>query len=413
MPFLFFLCIEAPAFFFHYLTIKRLFHIKRSYFAHLVILFIATLLVGMVIFIGDWDNLPPTFLIYLAGIQYACEGSRAKKLTLALMLSSTIFAYNAFLNNIVQIITNYWQTNLLRLPFSVLLYLIMRFRGPDAETELGDSLWHLMLLLTFTPLGIVLSIVLIPRPDIKEPWWLLFLYTVLLFIALFSLIGLLWAIAVLSKQRKLEQQNLYAEMNRKYYESMKQQHFEIRRLKHDLSNHLHTISLLPAGEKETYITGLLESPAFVQRMNYCGDETVNAVLSVKEQLMRQQDITLRLKLDISAELPFDKADICVLFANALDNAIESCLTFPAEQRFIELTARHQKGMLALSIKNPSSLSIEAGHLPSTTKSDAEHHGYGLRSMEEIVKHYQGNLEVSADHGVFELFLYLPESRKKA
>ncbi len=401
------LCTELVAYILHYLTIKRLFIIKKSLPAKFVRLFISILLIGMVIYIGDWGNLPPTFVLYLAGIQYACEGSRIKKLTLALMLASTVFAWNALLDNIVPA-HDHWQTIPFRILFSILLYLIMRFRGPDAETELGKSLWRLMLFLTLPPTGIVLSIVLVPENRVAEQRWILLLYTVLLLLVLFSLVGLLWAIAVLSKHRKLEQQNFYAEMNRKYYESMKQQHFEIRRLKHDLSNHLHAISLLPAGEKEAYIADLLESPALLQRMNYCGDDTVNAVLSVKEQLMRQQNIALSLKLDIPEMLPFDNADICVLFANALDNAIESCLAFPEKQRYIELTARHQKGMLALSIKNPASLSIEAGHLPSTTKPDAEHHGYGLRSMEEIVNHYKGDLKIKALDGVFELFLYLPE-----
>ena len=403
------LFLEIPAYIFHYLTIRRLFTVKKSFFAHLVLLFISLLMVSMIIFIGDWDNLPPTFLLYLAGIQYACTDSRAKKFTLALMLASTVFAWNVFLDNILEFYSIIRTMILMRTFFSVLLYLLVRFYGPEKETELKDSLWYLMLLLTFAPSGIVFSIVLIPQMDSPKPLWLPYLYTALLFLSLFSFIGLLWAITVLSRQQKLEQQSLYAEMNRQYYESMKQQHFEIRRLKHDLSNHLHTILFLPDAEKEDYITHLLESPGLTQKMDYCGDQTVNAVLSVKEQIMQQQDISLRLKLDIPGELPFANADICVLFANALDNAIESCIRFPGKQRFIEITARHQKGILAFSIKNPASVSLEAGNrLPSTTKSDTRNHGYGLRSIEEIVTYYHGSLEVnSADH-VFELFLYLPE-----
>ena len=373
----------------------------------------------MIIFIGDWYNLPPTFLLYLAGIQYACKDSRAKKFSLALMLSSTVFAWNIFLDNILELYENPWNMALSRTFFSVLLYLLIRFWGPDRETELGNSLWHLMSFLTLAPMGIVLSIVLIADEGWK-PFRFLFLYTALLILTILSFIGLLWTIAVLSKQKKLEQQSLYAEMNQAYYESMKRQHFEIRRLKHDLSNHLHTILFLPPEERKDYITRLLESPGFTQRTDYCGDMTVNAVLSVKDALMREHDISLTYRLDLAEELPFEKADICVLFANPLDNAIESCLAFLPEKRYIELTARHQKGLLVLSVKNPSSLSIETEKsdkdspqkftesiLPST-KPDSKHHGYGLRSVEEIVKRYQGSLEVSAKGGVFELFLYLPE-----
>lgn len=430
MPLVF--LIELPAYFFHYLTIKRLFPVKghcpprsgsqnkKSLLARFVLLFISILLVSMIIFIGDWDNLPPTFLIYLIGIQYACEGSTAKKLTLSLMLTSTVFAWNTLLDNILFHL-EFFQTACMRLFFSIVLYSIIRFLGPDTETELEDSLWYLIMFLALAPLGIVLGIVLIP-PQSFVPKWLLPLYGVLLSLSLFSFFALLWAIAVLAKQQKLKQQNLYAEMNQNYYESMRQQHYEIRRLKHDLSNHLHTLSLLPESEKEGYIAHLLKSPTFTQRIDYCGDTTVNAVLSIKDSLIQENGISLTLKLDIPEELPFEKSDICVLFANALDNAIESCLKFPKEERFIELTARHQKGMLAMSFKNPTKKpdTILSGteerkssetFFPST-KSDKKHHGYGLRSMHAIVKQYQGNLEINVSNGVFELFLYLPESAKR-
>lgn len=411
----FVILFEIPGYIFHYLTIRRLFRIKRFWPAHAVLLFISFLIVSMVIFIGDWYNLPPTFFLYLSGIQYACTDSLYKKLSLSLMLSSTVFAWNIFLDSILQLYDSPGKMILLRSLFSVFLYFLIRFMGPDKETELGKSLWHLMSFLTLAPMGIVLSIVLISDEEWTFSLRILFLYSALLLLTILSFIGLLLTIAVLSKQKKLEQQSLYAEMNQAYYDAMKRQHFEIRRLKHDLSNHLHTLSLLPAQEKDNYIAHLLDSPGFIQRTDYCADMTVNAVLSVKETAMRENNISLTCKLDLPEELPFKKADICVLFANPLDNAIESCLALPKEKRFIELNARHQKGILALSIRNPiESIPIPkkkdkpSKSLPSTTKSDKKYHGYGLRSMDTIVSYYQGNMQINADNGVFELFLYLPE-----
>lgn len=407
---------EIPGYIFHYLTIRRLFRIKRFWPAHAVLLFISFLIVSMVIFIGDWYNLPLTFFLYLSGIQYACTDSPYKKLSLSLMLSSTVFAWNIFLDSILQLYDSPGEMILLRVLFSVFLYLLIRFMGPDKETELGKSLWRLMSFLTLAPMGIVLSIVLIADEEWTFSLRHLFLYSVLLLLTILSFIGLLLTIAVFSKQKKLEQQSLYAEMNQAYYDAMKRQHFEIRRLKHDLSNHLHTLSLLPAQEKDNYIAHLLESPGFIQRTDYCADMTVNAVLSVKETAMRENNISLTYKLDLPEELPFKKVDICVLFANPLDNAIESCLALPKEKRFIELTARYRKGILALSIKNPTESAPPISKkkdkasksLPSTTKSDKKYHGYGLRSMDTIVTHYKGSMEINADNDIFELFLYLPE-----
>lgn len=157
--------------------------------------------------------------------------------------------------------------------------------------------------------------------------------------ALFSFVGLLWTTVVLSRQRKLEQQSMYAEMNRKYYESMEQQHFEIRRMRHDMANHLQTLSVLPEKEKEEYIRNLLDNTTAIRNLHYCGDSTVNAVLTVKATAMEELGIRFSYKIDIPTELLWSKTDICTLFANALDNAIEACRQLPGEMRLITLESR--------------------------------------------------------------------------
>lgn len=391
---------------FHYKILTYLFFVKKKRFFKAFLFFISYLISNMVIFIHDWNNLPPTFLVYIVGTLYFCEGNTARKLTLSSMLASIVFTWNIIADNLIWNISgSFFYADLSTLLFMVILYLIILKWGPDRKTDLENSLWHLLLLLTLIPLGIVFSIVLLSNTYRFE-----MLHMTLLFFTLLSFIGLLWAIAVLAKQQQLELQNLYREMNQKYYEIMEHQHFEIRRLKHDLANHLQAISVLPDQEKDSYISNLLGSPALTQRTDYCGDSTINAVLSVKEEKMKENQISLHTKLDILSELPFKKTDICAVFANALDNAIESCKKFEAEKRSIELTASSRKGLFVLSIKNPSDLILKENNLPLTSKADSYLHGYGLRSIQEIVNRYHGHMDISAGNGFFELFLYIPDKK---
>ncbi len=44
---------------------------------------------------------------------------------------------------------------------------------------------------------------------------------------------------------------------------------------------------------------------------------------------------------------------------------------------------------------------------ATTKPDKENHGFGLKTMQEIVERYHGELELKTKDGIFELFLYMP------
>ena len=235
---------------------------------------------------------------------------------------------------------------------------------------------------------------------------------VLLFLVLFSFVGLLWTTVVLSRQRKLEQQSMYAEMNRKYYESMEQQHFEIRRLRHDMANHLQTLSVLPEREKNEYIQNLLDSMTVIRNLHYCGDSTINAVLTVKASAMEEFGIKFLYKLDIPTELPLSKTAICTLFANALDNAIEACKQLPKETRLITLESRMQKGMFVLSVKNPlskDSTLIQDNKQKGmfvTTKADVKNHGIGLKSMEDVVRQKEGKMELHVQNGEFELFLFI-------
>lgn len=366
------------------------------------------LLSGMIIYIGDWANLPPTFLIFLFCVWFCCEGSLLQKITVGLMFASTGFAFNALIDNFM--LFYFGQSAYVRPLFWLLIYIGLRHYAPERDYELSPSLWKLLLMLTLTPLGIVLSCVLLTDGyDIFPSANLL--YLILLTIALLTFIGLLWAIIVLAKQTKLEQEHMLSGINQKYYEEMERQHFEIRRLRHDLANHLQAVAALPENNKDAYIQKLLDDPAVTHTLNCTGDSTVNAVLSSKDQIIKENSIAFHLKAEIPAELPFEKPDVCAIFANALDNAIEACLKLPEGQRKISLETKAEKGLFVLSINNPAMESAaKTGILPKTTKKDTFSHGLGLKSIHEVVKRYNGQMEIKTENNCFQLFLYLPLSQ---
>ena len=146
--------------------------------------------------------------------------------------------------------------------------------------------------------------------------------------------------------------------------------------------------------------------------------------------MERHDILMKTVIDIPVELPFDKTDLCALYANALDNAIEACLKLPKAERIINLKSKAQKGLFCLEVTNPlpSLAEISPGQIeqkpkenaymklknalqesviPSTSKSDKHNHGFGLKSINEIVERYHGSLELKAENQAFNLFLYIP------
>ena len=393
-----------------------------------LLMFLGCWLLGnVVIFIGDAFNILAMFPCFLLFILVSCEGSIWKKIAVGSMYASTIFSFSALRDNYLLQPLYYWHsgpsagefvflscraflsviTNIL---LSLFLYMGIRKFAPDKDYALPDNLWRLLFLLTIPPLGITLGITTLH--DIKSP--LPTEYPALLSISLLSFISLLWCVTVLARQQKLEQQGMFMEINRKYYNAMEQQHFEVRRLKHDLANHIQVLAALPKEQQESYIRNLSSLTDSMQPLSYCGDATVNAVLSVKKTAMDRCGIRMEMSVDIPSGLPFHKTDICALYANALDNAMEACMKLDKPARTIILKSRAQKGLFCLEVRNPvpdtpqnPEISGKSGCILPTSKEDAANHGYGLRSIREIVERYHGRMEWNIVDGAFDLFLYIP------
>lgn len=403
---------------FLYLSLGRLIPVKEKWYCRMAVYFGCWLMLSMIIFIGDWANLPPALGVFLLIVCRCCRGSRLKRLTVGFMLASVVFAFNGFHDNCL----NYFLRELpdeiyfggsLRFLLALFLYLWIRRRSPEPDFELSPTLWKLLLLLTLSPLGIELALVLLRSPFSGWDGGTILADTALFLLAFFAFVGLLWAMLVLDRQQQLEQEYALAQHYRKYYEALEQQQFEIRRLKHDLANHLQILRALPEVERNDYIDSIIENQAFSKVLAYCADSTVNAVLTAKENLMRQKGIRFYVKVEIGQELWMERADICALFANALDNAVEACEKLTEGQREISLEVRQGKGLLVVKTEN-SCLKIENGErgsLSKTTKKDTANHGFGLRSIREVVKKYGGHMEIDQAAGRFTLFLYLPQEKK--
>lgn len=401
-------------------AIQYLIQISEKKWKRLLLLVSSAGLLAMVIFIGDKINVLFTAILFLWAVWLTCEGSFWKRMEIGLLFASTILAFNALRDNYylnVMDIYLYQDNYMLRKIilsglFTIFLYLGIRKFAPDKNYMLSDSTWRLLLLLTATPFSIMLSIITLY--NIEQHHTMLIKvhqeFAVELFLVLVSFIGVFWAIIVLAKQQKLEQQNTLAEINRNYYQLMEQQHIEIRRIKHDMANHLSVLSALPQEQREDYIKDLTERVMEIHPLYYCGDATINAVLSVKESMISRNEIQWKIQLDITKELPFEKVDICALFANAIDNAVEACAKQTKDRRKITLKCKAQKGLFCMTVINPAPPFNEEALQKmtiATTKPDKENHGFGLKTMQEIVERYHGELELKTEDGLFELFLYMP------
>ena len=107
-------------------------------------------------------------------------------------------------------------------------------------------------------------------------------------------------------------------------------------------------------------------------------------------------------------------DIYSLFGNMLDNAINAVEQLAApDERLIGLTVSAlDGGMLLIHEENffAGRLAFQDG-LPQTTQADRFGHGYGMKSMQLLVKKYGGTMQLHAQGHIFSLDILIPAAQE--
>ena len=290
------------------------------------------------------------------------------------------------------------------------LWLLLRRRLPREPVVLSRRLWKLVLGLAAMPLCALIAVVLLTfrRYDSIEVNTVAMYQgmVVLPFVFLTSLV-LLFAILILADHERLEQANRLAGLREVYYQGLRQQETQVRRLRHDLRNHLTAVrGFLEQGDEQGaigYLDQIAGSPALRGTRRLCENEAANAVLTAKAEAMEREGVAADFAVFLPRDLPVADMDLCALLGNALDNAIEG--SRGAGERRITIRCKADKGLFMLRVENTLGGAVQPDL--ATTKTDKSAHGFGIPGMREIAERYGGTLDAGVRDNGFELVVCLP------
>lgn len=183
---------------------------------------------------------------------------------------------------------------------------------------------------------------------------------------------------------------------------------------HDLK---HQIAVLRSEEdpkkREEFLNRMEEEIRQYEAQNKTGNKVLDTVLTTKSLYCAKHGITFTCVADGTLLDFMDVMDICSIFGNALDNAIECELKIQEkEKRLIHVTVSKQKQFLILRFENycEETLQYQEG-TPITTKKEKEFHGYGLKSIQYTVNKYDGAVSMNLEDNWFELKVLIPIVQK--
>lgn len=141
---------------------------------------------------------------------------------------------------------------------------------------------------------------------------------------------------------------------------------------------------------------------------HTGNDTLNIILSEKSMVCRGKQIRFTCMADGSRIDFIKEIDIYTLFANLLDNAIESACQQAEDQRSIFLVIKSKENFLSIHEENFYSGNIKyMNRVLLTTKNDEIYHGFGIKSMIQIVEHYHGTLNWNTKNDMFSVNILIP------
>lgn len=184
----------------------------------------------------------------------------------------------------------------------------------------------------------------------------------------------------------------------------------LNRKYHDLK---HQIAALRAEQdpavRERWLNEMESDIRTYEAQNKTGNTTLDTVLTGKSLYCQKHGITLSVVADGNSLAGLDVMDICTIFGNAMDNAIECELRIPDKsKRMIHLYLTTQKQFLTLRVENycPEPIDFLRG-LPVSRKRDSTNHGFGLKSIRHTAEKYGGTMTVTADNEWFVLKVLIP------
>lgn len=198
---------------------------------------------------------------------------------------------------------------------------------------------------------------------------------------------------------------------RNYQDSMEFIHIKYHDLKHQIAG----LRIETDEEKrKKWLDAMEEEVSTFGNMQRTGNLVLDTILAAKIFHCRKNNISITCVADGSLLDFMHVTDICSIFGNALDNAIEHVALIPEpEKRLIHVTVSSRKNFVFIKVENYCDTPIQKDErsLIKTTKVDKNNHGFGLSSIRATAEKYGGAVDFGQQNDWFYLIILIPDGQR--
>ena len=201
-----------------------------------------------------------------------------------------------------------------------------------------------------------------------------------------------------------------------YYMKQSKDMENIRRLSHDIKNHLEALKEnIELEQKIEYINGIERKLNKYQSYYKSGNTFIDNLLHTKRLEAIEKGIEFKVFADFTEFRQIRNEDLCVIISNTIDNALRECRLMKEENPMVEclvqLKAKKVKGFLSIlcenSLRDSQVRYLRENATLETSKEDKKNHGFGVKNIKSVVKDYGGEVSFSVLDDMFSVSVIIP------
>lgn len=234
-------------------------------------------------------------------------------------------------------------------------------------------------------------------------------------IGILLFVTVIMGIYLILQYSKMKKQELQMELTQERnlvmmrgYEDMMQNYRNNAIYYHDLKNHMLTLErFLINGEYDkaiNYMETLQTTRVEVGAYKWTGIEIVDFILNYKKEAAEKKGISFVIDADSLTIEDMEEADLCALFGNLLDNAVEGCERENGEREIRISIRKIRETLMIKAVNTCHTVPPRKDGFFLSSKEDKSLHGWGIKSMKMIAEKYGGTMKCEYKNGEFNVVL---------
>ncbi|MCL2313271.1 MAG: GHKL domain-containing protein [Firmicutes bacterium] len=198
-------------------------------------------------------------------------------------------------------------------------------------------------------------------------------------------------------EKQVETEQHFNIMREKYYQTLLEKETDTKMYRHDLINHLICLSEIANEENidkiQDYIHNLQKNIVNIQnKAFFTGCNVLDIFINYYAQVL-EANITIDVKGKCTCGLAISDVDMCVIFSNLLQNAVEHLNQQKREGKYLKINIKEGDVFFQVQIINSLNNGIGSTKELVTTKNDKYNHGYGLQNIKEAINRNDGSFSI--------------------